>query len=85
MIRGLTYADGTLWALVAPETPGAAFRLLNLSVTGAELSIVDLPDTAARDLSELGHHDGSFWTIELLWPMSIADFRLRTRLVSFRP
>jgi hypothetical protein len=83
-IRGLAYHDGTLWALVSPRSAGAPYRLLNLSVDGAELSSVEIPDTAGRDLGNLGYDGSSFWTIELL-PMSIADFSQGKRLIPFRP
>ncbi len=78
-IRGLAYGGETLWALVAPAATGAPYRLLNLSVTGEELSTIDLPGTAGRELSCLGY-DGSFWTIELL-PMSIVDLSVGKLLV----
>lgn len=82
-IRGLAYGDGSLWALVTPASSGAPFRLLRLSVTGTELSTVDVPDTAGRDLNYLGY-DGSFWSIEML-PMSISDFSQGKRLVTLNP
>lgn len=83
-IRGLTYHDGSLWALVSPRSAGAPYRLLNLSVDGAERSSVEIPDTAGRDLSNLAFDGSSFWTIELL-PMSLADFSQGKRLIPFRP
>jgi hypothetical protein len=79
-IRGLAYGDGALWALVSPASAGAPYRIMSLSVEGAEQSSVDLPGTAGRDLNYLGYHDGSFWTIEYL-PMSIADFSWGKRLL----
>jgi hypothetical protein len=81
-IRGLTYRDGALWALVSPGSAGAPYRLLSLSVEGAELSSAELSGSAGRDLNYLGWN-GTFWTIELL-PMSIADFAQGKRLVPFQ-
>jgi hypothetical protein len=79
-IRGLAYGDGALRALVSPASAGAPYRIMSLSVDGAELSSVEIPGTAGRDLNYLGYDDGSFWTIEYL-PMSIADFSWGKRLV----
>lgn len=65
-ISGIAYNENSLWILssVFADFPGPVYKLVNISMEGEELSVIDLFD-GFSNVSGLAIAGGSFWTVSI--------------------